>query len=123
MILTVETGSNTLVCGIFLLFFEKCKAQTQTKKQSLFKKERLMNSATNTIDQRQESQQNEAQEESKEGMFIRMAEAAKILGVSYPTAREILKKNNITKYVLTPRIIYYKRSEVEQIFTNNGISI
>lgn len=82
-----------------------------------------MNSAINTIDQRQESQQNEAQEESKEGMFIRMAEAAKILGVSYPTAREILKKNNITKYVLTPRIIYYKRSEVEQIFTNNGISI
>ena len=96
---------------------------TDKKKQSLFKKERLMNSATNTIDQRQESQQNEAQEESKEGMFIRMAEAAKILGVSYPTAREILKKNNITKYVLTPRIIYYKRSEVEQIFTNNGISI
>ncbi|TLD93368.1 DNA-binding protein [Helicobacter magdeburgensis] len=112
-----------LCVEVFYFFFEKCKTQTQTKKQSLSKKERLMNSATNTIDQRQESQQNEAQEESKEGMFIRMAEVAKILGVSYPTAREILKRNNITKYVLTPRIIYYKRSEVEQIFTNNGISI
>ena len=82
-----------------------------------------MSSVTNTTDEKQEVQQNGTQEESKEGMFIRMAEVAKILGVSYPTAREILKKNNITKYVLTPRIIYYKRSEVEQIFTNNGISI
>ena len=82
-----------------------------------------MSNVTNTTDEKQEVQQNGTQEETKEGMFIRMAEAAKILGVSYPTAREILKKNNITKYVLTPRIIYYKRSEVEQIFTNNGISI
>ncbi len=122
MILTVKMGSNGFVRGSILLFFEKCKAQTQTKKAYL-KKEYLMSSATNTTDEKQEVQQNGTQEESKEGMFIRMAEAAKILGVSYPTAREILKKNNITKYVLTPRIIYYKRSEVEQIFTNNGISI
>ncbi|WP_165817862.1 hypothetical protein [Helicobacter cinaedi] len=62
MISLSEMGSNALVCGLFLLFLKKCKTQIQTKKQSLSKKERLMNSATNTIDQRQESQQNEAQE-------------------------------------------------------------